>query len=224
MTIAILALQGAFAEHKAMLDRLGANCFEIRKLQDLSRPFDGLILPGGESTVMKKLLRDLYLFDPLFSKLQDGLPVFGTCAGLLLLAKRVTGGEPCFGTLSVTARRNAYGRQLESFYTNQDFGGLGSIPMPFIRAPYIEQADDFVTVLSQADNHIVAVREQYQLATAFHPELTGDPTVHRYFLDMIEERANQQMTHLSFHQDCKTWQAGSLSPKMGLCLTKTENN
>ena len=116
MQIAILALQGAFAEHAAMLDRLGAAHFEIRQRRDLERPFDGLILPGGESTVMRKLLHDLGLFEPLRARIAAGLPVFGTCAGLILLAKEVDGGTPCFGTMDIAARRNAYGRQLGSFY------------------------------------------------------------------------------------------------------------
>ena len=117
MRIGILALQGAFAEHGAMLDRLGAEHFEIRQPIDLDRPFDGLILPGGESTVMGKLLRDLELFEPLLERIEGGLPVFGTCAGLILLAKNVEGGLPCFATMDISVKRNAYGRQLGSFHT-----------------------------------------------------------------------------------------------------------
>ena len=115
MTVAILALQGAFAEHAATLDRLGVDHFEIRQPRDLERSFDGLILPGGESTVMGKLLRDLGLFQPLRDRIAAGLPVFGTCAGLILLAKEVEGGVPCFATMDIAVRRNAYGRQLGSF-------------------------------------------------------------------------------------------------------------
>lgn len=183
MTIAILAVQGAFAEHGAMLDRLGAAHFEIRQAADLARPFDGLILPGGESTVMNKLLRELDLFSPLKEKIDGGLPVFGTCAGLILLADRVEGGERCFGGMDVTARRNAYGRQLGSFRTQEPFAGK-TVPMVFIRAPYIAQAGPEVEILAETGGHIVAARQGNRLATAFHPELTEDTTVHAYFLKM----------------------------------------
>lgn len=135
--IGVLAVQGAFAEHIAMVRRLGAEAFEIRQLPDLERPMDGLILPGGESTAMRKLLDELGLYEPLRVKIAAGLPVYGTCAGLLLLAKEIEGGTPCFATMDVSAVRNAYGRQLGSFYTEAEFAGLGTIPMTFIRAPYI---------------------------------------------------------------------------------------
>ena len=187
MTVAILALQGTFAEHAAMLDRLGAEHFEIRQLRDLNRPFDGLILPGGESTVMGKLLRDLGLFAPLRARIVSGLPVFGTCAGLILLAKSVDGGAPCFATMDISVKRNAYGRQLGSFYTEADCKGLGSIPMTFIRAPYIETVSGDAQVLAEADGNLVAARQGNQLVTAFHPELSDDLRVHRFFLELIED-------------------------------------
>ena len=184
MTIAVLALQGAFVEHEAMLDRLGAAHFEIRRLRDLERPFDGLILPGGESTVMRKLLRDFELFEPLRERIAAGIPVFGTCAGLILLAKSVNGGEPCFGTMDITVRRNAYGRQLGSFYAEETCEGIGRIPMTFIRAPYIEAVSGGAEVLARVDGNIVAARQGNQLVTAFHPELNDDLSVHQYFLGM----------------------------------------
>lgn len=184
MTIAVLALQGAFAEHEAMLERLGAANFEIRQLRDLAQPFDGLILPGGESTVMGKLLRDLGLFEPLQEKIASGLPVFGTCAGLILLAKSVIGGEPCFGTMDISVRRNAYGRQLGSFYAEEECAGLGRIPMTFIRAPYIEAVSGDAEILAQVDGKIVAARQGNQFVTAFHPELNDSPEMHRYFLNI----------------------------------------
>ena len=187
MTVAILALQGAFIEHAAMLDRLGAAHFEIRQRRDLDRPFDGLILPGGESTVMGKLLRDLGLFAPLRARIVSGLPVFGTCAGLILLAKSVDGGAPCFATMDISVKRNAYGRQLGSFYTEADCKGLGSIPMTFIRAPYIETVSGDAQVLAEADGNLVAARQGNQLVTAFHPELSDDLRVHRFFLELIED-------------------------------------
>lgn len=137
MTVGILALQGAFAEHAAVLDRLGVPHFEIRQKRDLEQPMDRLILPGGESTVMRKLLGELDLFEPLRQRIADGMPVFGTCAGLILLAKQVDGGTPCFATMDISVKRNAYGRQLGSFRTTHTFGKLGTLPMTFIRAPYI---------------------------------------------------------------------------------------
>lgn len=184
MTIAVLALQGAFAEHEAMLKRLGAAYFEIRRLRDLDQPFDGLILPGGESTVMGKLLRDLGLFEPLQEKIASGLPVFGTCAGLILLAKSVIGGEPCFGTMDICVRRNAYGRQLGSFYAEEECADLGRIPMTFIRAPYIEAVSGDAEILARVGGKIVAARQGSQLVTAFHPELNDSLEVHRCFLNI----------------------------------------
>ena len=186
MTIAILAMQGAFLEHGQMLDRLGVEHFEIRKKEDLNRHFDGLILPGGESTVMRKLLIELDIYDTLKQKIEDGLPVFGTCAGLILLAERVEDGVPCFGTMNILAKRNAYGRQLGSFHTDAEFDGLGQVPMTFIRAPYIESVKPGVEVLAEVDGHIVAVKYQNQIALAFHPELSDDTRIHQMFLDMIK--------------------------------------
>lgn len=185
MTVAVLALQGAFAEHEAMLEKLGAEWFEIRQAKDLNRPFDGLILPGGESTTMGKLLRDLELYEPLKAKIQAGLPVYGTCAGLILLAQEVEGGVPCFGTMDISVKRNAYGRQLGSFYTEEEMTGVGTVPMTFIRAPYIAAAGPKAQVLAEVDGHIVAARQGNQLVTAFHPELSEDLSVHKYFLDML---------------------------------------
>ena len=184
MTIAILAMQGAFLEHGQMLDRLGVDHFEIRKKEDLDRSFDGLILPGGESTVMRKLLIELNIYDILKKKIEDGLPVFGTCAGLILLAEQVEDGVPCFGTMNILAKRNAYGRQLGSFHTDAEFDGLGQVPMTFIRAPYIAEAGEDVKILAEVDGKIVAARQGRQLVTAFHPELDGDTRIHEYFLNM----------------------------------------
>lgn len=185
MAIGILALQGAFAEHGYMLDKLGAEHFEIRQKKDLERPFEALILPGGESTVMGKLLHELGMFEMIREKIQSGIPVYGTCAGLILLAKEVENSPACLGTMSIRVKRNAYGRQLGSFYTEQEFRGIGVIPMPFIRAPYIEKVYDDAEILAQADEKIVAARQGNQLVTAFHPEVTDNLEVHRYFLNMI---------------------------------------
>lgn len=185
MTIAVLALQGAFAEHGQMLQRLDAEHFEIRQKKDLDRHFDALILPGGESTVMGKLLRESELFEPIRERIMEGLPVFGTCAGLILLAKEVEGEQPHLASMDIRARRNAYGRQLGSFYTENEFRGIGTVPMTFIRAPYISEASKDVRILAEVDGRIVAAQQGNQLVTAFHPELTEDTRVHEYFLNMI---------------------------------------
>ncbi len=183
--IGILALQGAFAEHAAMLNRLGVQHFEIRQRRDLETDFDGLILPGGESTVMIKLLHELDLYEPIMQKIREGFPVLGTCAGLLLLAKQIHGGKPCFASMDITARRNAYGRQLGSFFAYEQFAGAKTVPMTFIRAPYIEEVGKDVAILASVDGKIAAARQDCQLVTAFHPELSDDTTVHSYFLEMI---------------------------------------
>ena len=185
MQIAVLALQGAFIEHEQMLERLGVSSVEIRQKRDGERPYDGLIIPGGESTVQGKLMHELGLFEPIKEQIENGLPVFGTCAGLLLLAKKIKNDDRRhFATMDITAVRNAYGRQLGSFYTKADFKGIGKIPMTFIRAPYIDSVSDNVEALATVDGKIVAARQDNQLVTAFHPELNGDLSVHRYFLKM----------------------------------------
>lgn len=186
MRIGILALQGAFAEHSAILQKLGADSFEIRQKRDLAQPMDGLIIPGGESTVMGKLLKELDCYDEVRSRIENGLPVFGTCAGLILLAKEAEGGKVQLGTMDIAARRNAYGRQLGSFSTTAEMKGVGEVPMVFIRAPYITEVSGDTEILAEVDGKIVAAREGSQLVTAFHPELTDDTRVHAYFLHMIE--------------------------------------
>ena len=191
MTVAVLALQGAFLEHEQMLKKLGANYFEIRQKKDLDRLFDALILPGGESTVMRKLLLELDIYDALKEKILSGLPVFGTCAGLILLADEVEAGVPCFGTMNITAKRNAYGRQLGSFhYAEGEFVGIGTFPMEFIRAPYIESVGDDVEILAEVEEKIVGVAYKNQLAFSFHPELTGNDKIHEKFLELIKVSNN----------------------------------
>lgn len=186
MRIGVLALQGAFIEHEKMLSRLGVDSFEIRQLKDLSQPMDGLIIPGGESTVQGKLLRELGMMEPLRDMISSGLPVFGTCAGLILLAKDIEGGEaPHLAAMDITAKRNAYGRQLGSFSFSGEFRGLGIIPMTFIRAPYISRSNG-AEILAEVNGKAVAARQKNMLVTAFHPELTGDTSVHSYFLDMAQ--------------------------------------
>ena len=184
MAVGILALQGAFAEHAAVLDKLHVPHFEIRQKRDLEQPMDRLILPGGESTVMRKLLTELDLFGPLKQRIADGMPVFGTCAGLILLAKQVDGGKPCFATMDISVKRNAYGRQLGSFHTEHAFGELGELPMTFIRAPYIASVQGDTQILATVDGNIVAAQQGNQLVTAFHPELDDSTAIHEYFLHM----------------------------------------
>jgi len=183
--IAVMALQGAFIEHERRLQALGAETFEVRQLADWNQPKDGLVLPGGESTTQLKLLNDLGLLEPVRRDILAGLPVFGTCAGLILLAKDVEGEPyPRLSTMDIRVRRNAYGRQLGSFATEHEMEGVGRIPMTFIRAPYIESVSGDARVLAEVDGHIVAAQQGNQLVTAFHPELNDDPAVHRYFLSL----------------------------------------
>lgn len=187
MIIGILALQGAFIEHARLLNKLGVQTFEIRKKADLDHPMDGLILPGGESTTMGKLLRDLDLFDILKDKIKHGLPTFGTCAGMILLAKKLTNDDHHhFELMDIHVERNAYGRQTSSFYT-KDLFNQSIIPMTFIRAPYIVSMHEDVTLLSKVSGKIVAARQNNMLVTAFHPELDEDLSVHTYFLEMISK-------------------------------------
>ena len=186
MTVAVLALQGAFAEHEKILSKLGADSFEIRQKKDLDRSFDRLIIPGGESTVQGKLLRELDLFDGIKSRIEGGMPVYGTCAGLILLAKSISNDSAQhLQTMSIVANRNAYGRQLGSFHTEAQFEGIGEIPMTFIRAPYIASVGDGVEVLAVVEERIVGGKYKNQMAFSFHPELDPDVRIHKAFLEMI---------------------------------------
>ncbi|MGN0308523.1 MAG: pyridoxal 5'-phosphate synthase glutaminase subunit PdxT [Lachnospiraceae bacterium] len=186
MKVAVLALQGAFIEHQQMLSQLGVHCVELRKSDDLNQAYDGLILPGGESTVQGKLLKELDMYDRLKRQIDEGLPVLATCAGMILLAKQTENDDRSyFQSLPVVVKRNAYGRQLGSFYTHGEVKGIGMVPMTFIRAPYISSVGKGVEVLSEVDGHIVAVSYQNQLAFSFHPELDEDLRIHQFFLDLI---------------------------------------
>ena len=186
MTVAIMALQGAFAEHEQMLQRLGVDTFLIRKPEDWLRHKDGLIIPGGESTAMLRIMKDEQLFEPVRSAIEGGLPVFGTCAGMILLARGVEGEErERIATMDIVVKRNAYGRQLGSFYTEAPFTGIEQpVPMTFIRAPYIVSVGDSVDVLARVDGNIVAARQGRQLVTSFHPELNESEAIHRLFLSL----------------------------------------
>lgn len=183
MKAAVLAVQGAFIEHEKKLAELGIETFEIRERRDAEKSFDALVLPGGESTVQGKLLRELGIFDILKSRIESGTKVLATCAGLILLAKKIENDTRVhFATMPVLVKRNAYGRQLGSFYTEADFADLGKIPMTFIRAPYIESVENGVEVLAEVDGKIVAARYKNQVALSFHPELSNDARLYEWWI------------------------------------------
>ncbi|WP_195851394.1 pyridoxal 5'-phosphate synthase glutaminase subunit PdxT [Aerococcus tenax] len=189
MTIAVLALQGAFIEHENILRQLGAQVKEIRQLKDLDLDdIDGLVLPGGESTVQGQLLEKLGLLEPVRQLIQDGLPTLATCAGLILLADHIANDTNRYlRTLPVTVERNAYGRQLGSFATQTQVGPLSDYPAVFIRAPYVADYDQDVQVLTQVDGKVVGGEYENQIGLAFHPELTQDYRIHQYFLQKVED-------------------------------------
>ena len=232
--VAVLAVQGAFAEHERALGKVGCACVELRQASDLDQPFDALVLPGGESTAQAKMIRELGMLAGLRDRIASGMPVLGTCAGLILLARTVEEGVPApgdpqapvaagaiapgvIGTLGVTIQRNAYGRQLGSFRVvapcrglaghdaayafgnagiEEEAGGVGdaaatnsgltaiSIPMTFIRAPYIKEAHAGTEVLAEVEGRIVAVRSGNQIGVAFHPELDDDLHIHSLLADL----------------------------------------
>lgn len=188
MTTAVLAVQGAFAEHEAKLAELGEKVVELRQAAELERPFDRLVLPGGESTTQGKLLAELNMLEPLRERITAGMPTLATCAGLILLASRLDAhddkGTPRLATMDVLVRRNAYGRQLGSFHTNLQLKGLGEVPATFIRAPFVMEEGAGVDVLATHEGRIVAARQGNQLALAFHPELDDDTRIHELFLSL----------------------------------------
>ncbi|MCR5763479.1 MAG: pyridoxal 5'-phosphate synthase glutaminase subunit PdxT [Treponema sp.] len=193
MLVGVVAVQGAFIEHEKMLESLGIGCVELRKKSDITENhIDGLILPGGESTVQGKLLRELDMLESIKDMIDHGIPVLATCAGLILLSKRISGDVVVhLGTLPVTVKRNAYGRQLGSFVRKSLFEGLGDFEMTFIRAPYIEEINDpLVKILATVDGKIVGVRYKNQLAMAFHPEMGKDLRIHQLFLSMMQDQSN----------------------------------
>ena len=193
MKIGILALQGAFEEHAKVLDKLGVASVQIRNLDDFQQvqsDLSGLILPGGESTAMGKLLRDQQMLLPIREAILSGLPVFGTCAGLILLAREITSQEEShLATMDIVVERNAYGRQLGSFYTEAECKGVGKIPMTFIRGPIISSLGEDAEILATVDDQIVAAQEKNMLVTSFHPELTDDVRLHQYFINMCKEKS-----------------------------------
>lgn len=184
--IAVLSVQGAFIEHEKRISELGGGVLELRKNTDILKSYDGLILPGGESSVQGKLIRELGMYDALKEQIEGGMPVLATCAGLILLAGTISNDQRRhLATLPITVKRNAYGRQIDSFYMKASFGEMENVPMEFIRAPFIESVDDDeVKVMSVVDGNIVAVQYKNQLAMSFHPELCGDNRIHEYFLNI----------------------------------------
>lgn len=188
MATAVLAVQGAFAEHEAKLAELDEECVELRQAADLDKPFDRLVLPGGESTTQGKLLEELGMLGPLRERIEAGMPVLATCAGLILLASRLDAhddkGTPRLATMDVLVRRNAYGRQLGSFHTSLELAGVGTVPATFIRAPFVMETGPGVETLAEVDGNVVAVRQGSQLALAFHPELDDDTRIHELFLEL----------------------------------------
>ena len=198
-TIGVLALQGDVREHLAILALCGAEGRPVRRPAEL-HGLDGLVLPGGESTTIDKLARIFELHEPIAAALRAGLPAYGSCAGMILLAERVLDGRPdqqTFGGMDVTVRRNAFGRQVDSFEDDVQFAGVGSMHAVFIRAPWVEEVGPEVEVLARIEHaederaagRIVAVREGNLLATSFHPEMTDDQRVHELFVSMVKEQA-----------------------------------
>jgi pyridoxal 5'-phosphate synthase pdxT subunit len=186
--VGVLALQGDVVEHVAAFERAGAHAIEVRDATDLSR-VDALIVPGGESTTVMKLLERADLAAPIVQRVRGGMPLWGTCMGMIVAAREIAGADqPSLGLIDITVRRNAFGRQNESAEVDLPIDALGPKPFPaiFIRAPWIERCGPQVELLAERDGHGVMVREGNVLATSFHPELSNDLRVHRYFLDMVE--------------------------------------
>ena len=189
MKIGILAVQGAFAEHQAILQRLGVDVVQVRLSADL-QSLDGLIIPGGESTTISKLMLLYNINDRLIKLAKNGFPVLGTCAGMIVMAQEVLDADSVvpLGLMDIAVRRNAFGRQVDSFEADLEIPALGEKPFPavFIRAPLIERVDDSVEVLARLpDGRVVAARQERLLVLSFHPELTDDSRFHQYFLDIV---------------------------------------
>ena len=187
--IGVLALQGDVREHIAALTDLGADAIAVKRTEDLDA-VDALVLPGGESTTMSLLLESAELFEPIAVRLADGMPAFGTCAGMILLAREVLDGrddQRFFGAIDITVRRNAFGRQVDSFETELDVRGIdgAKVDAVFIRAPFVERAGADVDVLATVDGHPVLCRQGSVLVSAFHPELSSDLRVHELFLEQV---------------------------------------
>ena len=189
MKVGVLALQGDVREHIVALHECGVSAFPVKHAAEIEE-IDALVIPGGESTTISKLARAFNLFDVIKDRIENGMPVYGSCAGLILLSNIVEDaieGQESFGGLDVVSRRNAFGRQVDSFEAELNVKGISgpSFPAVFIRAPWIEKVGKDVEVLAEASGHPVAVRSKNILATSFHPELTGDNRIHKYFVEQI---------------------------------------
>ena len=192
MRVGVLALQGDFREHLFALEECGVNASIVRRPSELAT-VDALVLPGGESTAIANLARSFDMFEPLRARISAGMPVYGSCAGMILLADRVLDaavGQETFGGLDITVRRNAFGSQVDSFETDLEFAGITNPPVRavFIRAPWVESVGTTVEILATYE-HAVAVQQGGLLATSFHPELTGDNRIHRYFIESVARPA-----------------------------------
>ena len=193
MKIGVLSLQGDVREHARSLSDCGVHSSLVRRPSELET-VDALVIPGGESTTISKLARIFNIFEPIQERINDGMPVYGSCAGMILLADRVEDaivGQESFGGLDVTVRRNAFGRQVDSFETDLTFKGITQPPIRavFIRAPWVEKTGPSVEVLAEVNGHAVAVRSNHLFATSFHPELTGDNRIHKFFIEEVCEPA-----------------------------------
>ena len=189
LPVGVLSLQGDFREHLQVFQRLGINAQPVRRASELSS-ISGLVIPGGESTTIGKLSRIFELFDPIKKIIEDGLPVFGTCAGLIMLADEITDGivgQETFGGLDVVVQRNAFGNQTESFEVDLEFTGIaGAVHAAFIRAPIITRVGDSAQIVaSLADGRVVGVQQGNRLGISFHPEVTGEDRIHSYFYDAL---------------------------------------
>jgi 5'-phosphate synthase pdxT subunit len=195
MRVGVLALQGDVREHVRALEGAGASAVPVKRVSDLD-DLDGIVLPGGESTTMGKLLTLFDLLEPLQARISDGLPAYGTCAGMILLASEVLDGrsdQRLLGGLDITVRRNAFGSQVHSFEQDLTVDGVGEVHGVFIRAPWVERAGSSVDVLASVGEHPVAVRQGHLLATSFHPELTGEGRMHEFFVNTLVRKEGGQL-------------------------------
>jgi 5'-phosphate synthase pdxT subunit len=197
MKVGVLALQGDVREHMSSLIACGVDPISVRRSSEIDQ-VDALVLPGGESTTIAQLAEVFGIYDQLKKRIDEGMPVYGSCAGMILLAKEILDskvGQKTFGGLNITVRRNAFGRQVDSFETDIPFkdGSNELVRAVFIRAPWVEKVGEGVDVLASVDNHPVAVRSKTLLATSFHPEITGDHRIHRYFIEEVARPALEKV-------------------------------
>jgi len=199
MKVGVLALQGDVREHIRSLSDCGVSAQPVRRPNEIEA-IDALVIPGGESTTIAKLARSFGVFEVISERIRDGMPTYGSCAGMILIANSVLDameGQETFGGMDVVVRRNAFGRQVDSFESDLHFEGITDTPLRaiFIRAPWVESVSEKVSILAAVDGHPVAIRQNHLLATSFHPELTGDNRVHRYFIDSVCKESLRVSSH-----------------------------